>query len=244
MEINKIASNTTVNPNYEQYVESLPDVGTQTQTTATQDSGFNWNKFGETASVLAPNLIGAAANVYLANQVDYQRVNPTYVDSNLIDSTMGLNQIGTAFSGANAALQANTQGGQYLTNRLASASVEASKRADYASQIAAQNAGILNQASAQNAQSQQQANVLNAEIQKQELQDRLSGYGSAVQSLQRGATDYLQAVQAQRRTEQLLPFLGGSNFKAMLDAGYNPAEVFGAELYGDKYSEVTKQRAK
>ena len=198
-------------------------------------SGINWNKLGEAGSVMLPNILGSAVNAYLASKINYDRVSPTYQDTNLIDPNRALQQVGSTYSGANAALQSNTQGGQYLTNRLASAASEASKRAEIAQQYANANAGILNTASAANAQSQMQANMTNAQIQQQELGDRLSGYASSVQSLQQGASDYLKAWQEQRRTEQLMPFLGGPNFKAYLDAGYNPASLMEATLYDKTY---------
>ena len=198
-------------------------------------SGINWNKLGEAGAVMLPNILGSAANAYLASKINYDRVSPTYQDTNLIDPNRALQQVGSTYSGANAALQSNTQGGQYLTNRLASAASEASKRAEIAQQYANANAGILNTASAANAQSQMQANMTNAQIQQQELGDRLSGYASSVQSLQQGASDYLKAWQEQRRTEQLMPFLGGPNFKAYLDAGYNPASLMEATLYDKTY---------
>ena len=198
-------------------------------------SGINWNKLGEAGSVMLPNILGSAANAYLASKIHYDRVSPTYQDTNLIDPNRALQQVGSTYSGANAALQSNTQGGQYLTNRLASAASEASKRAEIAQQYANANAGILNTASAANAQSQMQANMTNAQIQQQELGDRLSGYASSIQSLQQGSSDYLKAWQEQRRTEQLMPFLGGPNFKAYLDAGYNPASLMEATLYDKTY---------
>ena len=198
-------------------------------------SGTNWNRIGEAASVMAPNVIGSAANAYLASKINYDRVSPTYQDANLLDPNRALQQVGSTYSGANAALQSNTQGGQYLANRLASAASEASKRAEIAQQYANANAGILNQVGAANAQSQMQANMTNAQIQQQELGDRLTGYGAAIQSLQQGASNYLGAWQEQRRTEQLIPFLGGPNFKAYLDAGYNPASLMEATLYDNTY---------
>ena len=198
-------------------------------------SGTNWNRLGEAGAVMLPNILGSAANAYLASKINYDRVSPTYQDTNLIDPNRALQQVGSTYSGANAALQSNTQGGQYLTNRLASAASEASKRAEIAQQYANANAGILNTASAANAQSQMQANMTNAQIQQQELGDRLSGYASSIQSLQQGASDYLKAWQEQRRTEQLMPFLGGPNFKAYLDAGYNPASLMEATLYDKTY---------
>lgn len=82
--------------------------------------------------------------------------------------------------------------------------------------------------------------MTNAQIQQQELGDRLTGYGAAIQSLQQGSSNYLRAWQEQRRTEQLIPFLGGPNFKAYLDAGYNPASIMEATLYGKKYTNPTE----
>ena len=216
------------------YTGVAPEVASQTNGDEVA-SGINWNRLGEAGAVMLPNILSSAANAYLVSKINYDRVSPTYQDTNLIDPNRALQQVGSTYSGANAALQSNTQGGQYLTNRLASAASEASKRAEIAQQYANANAGILNTASAANAQSQMQANMTNAQIQQQELGDRLSGYASSVQSLQQGASDYLKAWQEQRRTEQLMPFLGGPNFKAYLDAGYNPASLMEATLYDKTY---------
>ena len=225
----------TVIPNINP-IEMSSNIGAASRDNGSGDtSGINWNKLGEAGAVMLPNILGSAANAYLASKINYDRVSPTYQDTNLIDPNRALQQVGSTYSGANAALQSNTQGGQYLTNRLASAASEASKRAEIAQQYANANAGILNTASAANAQSQMQANMTNAQIQQQELGDRLSGYASSVQSLQQGASDYLKAWQEQRRTEQLMPFLGGPNFKAYLDAGYNPASLMEATLYDKTY---------
>jgi hypothetical protein len=234
--VNKITTPLSIDPNYE---ESDP----------------NWNKFnpnkvspwaklGEYASVLAPSAVGAATSALLASKVNYDRVSPTFTDYRLNDSTQALNQVGTAFSGQNNALQASSTAGGYMTNRLASAALEAQKRGEIARAYSEANTGVINNANQFNAGIQNETDRLNANIQMEELANRLSGYGRAASNFSTGAESAAAVFQEQRRLEQTMPFLGSANFKAALDAGYDPKGMMDAVMYGNRYSNVVAERNK
>lgn len=229
----------TIDPNYEANLnkEVLPDSAFSSNTSG-------WAKFGEQAAVVAPSLLGAAGSAFLASKVNYDRVSPAFADYRLNDSTQALNQVGTAFSSQNNALGTLSNSGGYMTNRLASAALEAQKRGEVARAYSEANTGTINQANQVNAGIQNDTNRVNANIQMEEQANRLSGYGNALTGLTKGVESAAYVAQEQRRTEQMMPFLGSANFRAMLDKGYDPKGMLDAVLYGNRYTDTIAQRAK
>lgn len=181
-----------------------------------------------------PNALQALGTNYLANQVNYSRVRPYTYDPQLLDPTRALQNVGTAFSGANQAIADTARGGTALTNRLVSAAAEAGSRADVATEYEARNVGIMNQAEAANAAARARASAINADIQRQELDTTLSLKGRALSQAAQAGVNIMDQLNLNARTRYAIPFSGTADYRNTVDERGNVIQVADTNVGGKR----------
>lgn len=215
------------------------DLGEVSSEVGADSSGGKFSKAGAVGGSLVqalPGLIAMASNFKTADKVNYGTVQAQTVDPNLLDPRRALQEVGTAFSGANEQL-GGLQGGQYLSNRIASAAAEANARGRVAQKYDEANAQILNRTDLSNASARSQANLVNLQQATQQTQDRLQATGQGYQELSKATGAVLGAYNTNQRDAKMLPFVGTENYPVYMGKDGEPTLDFEASRDGVNYNQ-------